>query len=111
MTICTRDRACLFGEIANGEMRLNDAGEIARRCWEDIPYHFPRVVLDAVMVMPNHVHGIIVITESCRGEKSFAPTYAHATTAIPQSPSRTIEPIVRGFKSRSRVRAKHPLFP
>jgi len=47
----------------NREMRLNDAGEIARRCWEDIPHHFPRVVLDAVMVMPNHVHGVIVIRE------------------------------------------------
>jgi len=39
VTICTRERECLFGEIAHGEMRLNDAGEIARRCWEDIPDH------------------------------------------------------------------------
>jgi putative transposase len=98
VTICTRDRACLFGEIANGEMRLNDAGEIARRCWEDIPHHFPFVELDAFVIMPNHMHGIIVITESRRGEKSFAPTYAHATTTTPQSPSRTIGSIVRGFK-------------
>jgi len=49
---------------------LNDAGEIARRCWEDIPDHFPFVELDAFVIMPNHVHGIIVITEPCRGEKS-----------------------------------------
>jgi putative transposase len=72
VTVCTRDRECLFGHVVNGEMHLNDAGEIARRCWEDIPHHFPLVELDAFAVMPNHVHGIIVIQG--RGEKSFAPT-------------------------------------
>jgi len=39
VTICTRDRESLFGHVVNGEMRLNDAGEIARRCWVDIPDH------------------------------------------------------------------------
>ncbi len=70
VTICTRDRQCLFGHVVNGEMRLNEAGQIAQRCWEDIPHHFPHAVLDAVTIMPNHVHGIIVITESGRGEAS-----------------------------------------
>jgi putative transposase len=56
--------------------------------------------LDAFVIMPNHVHGIIVITEPCRGEKSFAPTDAPTTTSgtTPQSPSRTIGSMVRGFK-------------
>jgi REP element-mobilizing transposase RayT len=55
------------------------------------------VELDAFVIMPNHVHGIIVIQG--RGEKSFAPTYAPATTAAtPQSPSKTIGSVVRGFK-------------
>ena len=60
MTVCTRDRACLFGHVVNGE--------IARRCWEDIPDHFPLVELDAMAIMPNHMHGIIVIQG--RGEAS-----------------------------------------
>jgi hypothetical protein len=54
------------------------------------------VELDAFAIMPNHVHGIVVITDPpqpCKGEKSFAPTHAHAT---PQSPSRTVGSIVRG---------------
>ena len=68
VTICTRDQECLFGHVVNGEMRLNDAGEIAQRCWEEIPRHFPLVELDAFVVMPNHVHGIIVIQG--RGEAS-----------------------------------------
>jgi len=68
VTVCTHERACLFGHVVNGEMHLNDAGEIARRCWEDIPHHFPLVELDVFVIMPNHVHGIIVIR--CKGEAS-----------------------------------------
>ncbi len=63
ITIVTQDRACLFGEVVNGEMQLNAAGWIVHQCWEEIPAHFPHVSLDAFVVMPNHVHGIIVITE------------------------------------------------
>ena len=100
MTVCTRERACLFGHVVNGQMRLNEAGGIARRCWEDIPHHFPHAVLDEGVIMPNHMHGIIVIQG--RGEKSFAPTHVPTTTTPcrhgPQSPSRTIGSIVRGFK-------------
>jgi REP-associated tyrosine transposase len=62
ITVCSRDHACLFGHVVNGEMHLNDAGEIAQRCREDIPHHFPSVELDAMVIMPNHVHGVIVIT-------------------------------------------------
>ena len=97
MTICTRDRVCLFGDVVNGEMRLNETGE-PQRCWEDIPLNFPDAVLDAVVIMPNHVHGVIVIHG--RGEKSFAPTHAPTTTTTftAQSPSRTIGSMVRGLK-------------
>jgi REP element-mobilizing transposase RayT len=52
----------------NEEMRLSSMGEIAERCWKDIPGHFPDVELDAFITMPNHLHGIIVINESGRGE-------------------------------------------
>ena len=56
-------RECLFGEIVNGEMKLNDIGKIADDCWRAIPEHFPYVELGAHTVMPNHVHGIIVIAD------------------------------------------------
>jgi len=93
VTICTRGRECLFGKIVDGEMRLNDAGEIAQRGWEDIPRHFPLAELEAFVIMPNHLHGIICRGEASavpqttcaaktkcrRGEKSFAPT----TTTTP----------------------------
>jgi putative transposase len=60
MTICTHNRQYLFGDIADGEMQLNDAGRMVERCWNDIPTHFPHVELDAFVVMPNHVHFIVV---------------------------------------------------
>jgi len=62
VTICTQDRACLFGKVVNGEMRLNDAGRMVLAEWNMLPERFPHVVLDAFVVMPNHVHGIVVIT-------------------------------------------------
>ncbi|HLE53549.1 MAG TPA: transposase [Anaerolineales bacterium] len=64
VTICTQRREALFGVILDGEMRINRCGEIVKECWLAIPDHFPQVELDAFVVMPNHIHGIIVITES-----------------------------------------------
>jgi len=61
VTIVTYHRDCLFGEIVNDEMILNDLGKIADECWRSIPEHFPLVELGAYVIMPNHVHGIIVI--------------------------------------------------
>ena len=62
VTIVTYHRDCLFGEIINEEMILNVFGKIADECWRAIPDHFPNVELGAYVIMPNHVHGIIVIT-------------------------------------------------
>lgn len=63
VTICTHNRIHLFGEIANNQMQLNQLGMIAATCWDEIPKHFPQVELDAAVIMPNHVHGIIVIVD------------------------------------------------
>jgi len=63
ITICTHGRACLFGEIIDGEMNLNEARQIVVQTWQDLPNHVSNVQLDAFVVMPNHVHGIIIITD------------------------------------------------
>jgi putative transposase len=90
VTICTQNRECLFGDMMDGEMLLNDAGNIVHQCWDDIPNHFPHVDLDEFGVMPNHVHGIIMIVDSPSvGAKNFSP--------LPGT-SKTIGSIVRGFK-------------
>ncbi len=61
VTICTKNRICWFGDAVDGEMVLNDLGKIADDCWLEIPEHFPFVKLGEHIVMPNHVHGIVVI--------------------------------------------------
>ncbi|MGB1448996.1 MAG: transposase [Flavobacteriaceae bacterium] len=61
VTIYTKNRQHFFGEIVQNKMILNPIGEIAQAFWREIPVHFPFVVLDAFVVMPNHIHGIIII--------------------------------------------------
>jgi putative transposase len=63
ITICTQDRRCLFGEVVNGRMRLNDAGEIVRDEWFRTAALRPHVRLDddEFVAMPNHIHGIVRI--------------------------------------------------
>lgn len=63
ITICTQNMECLFGEVVDGKMVLNDGGRIVQKCWLDIPEHFTNVQLDESIIMPDHFHGIIVITE------------------------------------------------
>jgi REP element-mobilizing transposase RayT len=61
ITICTRDRACVFGTVADDAVKLSQRGMIAEACWHDIPNHRPYVSLDKLIVMPNHIHGILWI--------------------------------------------------
>lgn len=61
ITVCTHARQPILGKIADGVMYPNRLGIIVWACWRDLPRHYPHVVLDAFVVMPNHVHGIIVL--------------------------------------------------
>jgi putative transposase len=61
ITICTQDRADLFGEVVDGGMRMNGAGRMIRSVWDEMPAFYPGVDTDEFVVMPNHVHGIVVL--------------------------------------------------
>ncbi len=122
VTVCTHNRQCLFGGIVNREMRLNDAGQVVQQCWDNIPTHFPHVELDEFVVMPNHVHGIVMIMDighvvgsdvgATAGAMVRAKNFSPLQPSIPlhpQSPlpktaprpcgtSKTLGSIVRGFK-------------
>jgi putative transposase len=101
VTVCTRDRACLFGHVMNGEMHLNEAGEVTREQWLRTAQMRPNVELDAFMIMPNHLHGIVAIHERCRGTLQRAPTQ---TERFGQPTSNSIPTIVRLFKSATAKR-------
>jgi putative transposase len=102
VTICTRGKECLLGEIADGEVRLNPSGEIVAECWNDLPRHFQNVAVDEFVVMPNHVHGILIIVDDRRGrgKACLAPTIppvGQFGRPIPGS----LPTIVGSFKSAS----------
>jgi len=96
ITICTTNRACLFGHIFNGKMILNDAGKIAFDAWMQTPNIRSNIELDAFVVMPNHIHGIVII----HGGELHSPGYEKGECNSPlRSPSNNIGAIVRGYKS------------
>ena len=116
VTICCQDREWLFGEILNNKMIFNEAGKHANECWLQIPNHFPNAILHEHIIMPNHVHGIIELTNPV-GAKNISPETDNpqniAKNISPEngdsqpgeknisplrSPSKTIGSIVRGFK-------------
>jgi putative transposase len=105
VTIVTHGRECLFGEIVDGEMRLNGAGQIARQEWERLPRRFPHVQLDAFVIMPNHIHGIIVITDAGRGTAAGLDVDAPVGAAVPCTDGGT----AAGFDGDVPVRAAVPL--
>ena len=73
ITICVKNRECVFGKIVNGKMVLSEIGEIVQRYWHEIPDHFDNVQLDEFVVMPNHFHGIVIINNN---------RYVHCRDAI-----------------------------
>ncbi|MEH2235225.1 transposase [Nostoc sp.] len=64
VTICTDGKKCFFGEVVQGEMQLSTIGEIAHKLWYEIPNHFSNCQMDSFCVMPNHIHGILIINQT-----------------------------------------------
>jgi putative transposase len=94
VTIVAWHRESLFGKIVNEEMRLSDYGKVVEACWQEIPSHFPNVNLGAYIVMPNHVHGVLMI-HAGRGTIYRAPTQEQFQKPVPRS----IPTIIRTFKA------------
>jgi len=92
ITGCVLGRQCLFGSVVGDAVELNAVGEIVSKEWHDLPRRFPSVGLDAFVVMPNHVHGIIIL----RGRE------AESTPTTRKRPL-TLGQVTRAFKSLSAV--------
>jgi len=72
ITIVTHNRQCLFGNIVDGEMLLNEFGELVKNEWQKTGIIRPNIVIDAFVVMPNHLHGIIIITDNDNGHSRYS---------------------------------------
>ncbi|WP_435352896.1 transposase [Emticicia sp. SJ17W-69] len=64
ITICTENRQCFLGKCENGKMKLSTVGAIAQGFWYEIPKHFPFVELGEFVVMPNHIHGVLILNKN-----------------------------------------------
>lgn len=93
VTICTKDRRSLFGVIANQAVLLSPIGHIVEQCWLALPNHFPHLSLDAFVIMPDHLHGILVLSGN-----------TVSAQPMPHEPPRGTQPnslsaIIQNFKS------------
>ena len=103
VTICTISRKWLFGEIHGSAMHTNELGAIVETCWLAIPKHFGHVELDEFIIMPNHLHGIIWITDpetgtACRFSMNMG-TCRVPTEQFSRPVKGSLPTIIRSFKS------------
>ena len=106
ITICTQNRQCLFGEIVDGEIMLNEFGELVKTEWQKTGIIRPNIVIDAFVIMPNHIHGILIINDDyCRDTLQRVSTIGRKINENNQieqfgKPTKnSIPTIVRLFKS------------
>jgi putative transposase len=99
ITICTYRREHSFGEIIDAKMQLTQMGKIAGACWERIPDHFPHTEIDAFVVMPNHIHGVILIGDQPINETNVGTRYASSVPRPNGVKSGSLGAIIGSYKS------------
>ncbi len=87
ITICVRNRECIFGTVAGDTVRLTQRGHIVNECWHDIPNHHANASLDEFIIMPNHVHGVLFLIGNRATQTSPLHNATAAVGATPASPS------------------------
>ena len=101
VTICTDKHKFLLSEIVNGEAALSQYGLAAQRVWAGLPQHYPYVVLDEIVLMPNHVHCIIFLTEDPVGAGLVREDFLKEQSRPAPTKRHGLPEIVRAFKSFS----------
>ena len=113
VTVCTRQKTCLFGEIRNGKLIPNELGIIVQNAWHQIPNKRSNVDLDSFVIMPNHLHGIILMLENCDLKSSIQTLHFPARCSALQSGS--LGAIIGQFKAavtrRSKLSSRCPSSP
>ena len=105
VTLVTQEHASLFGTIRNEEMILNAAGETVVKWWQELPNKFTLVSLGTFVVMPNHLHGIILIEETVGADLRVCPDDTnskqgeHTGSPLPTHQNTSLSQIVQWFKT------------
>jgi REP element-mobilizing transposase RayT len=119
VTICVQERRCLFGEIADGRMAANPAGKMVEQTWCELAHKYPSVLLDAFVLMPNHVHFVVVLTApqisandvragmEARPQSGQTWRPGQPRGAAPTSDRPALPDVVHWFKSLTTARYRH----
>jgi REP element-mobilizing transposase RayT len=100
VTMCTQNRECAFGEIVNGQMQLSSIGKIVAEEWQKTEQIRENIELDEWIIMPNHIHAIVVIEDD---KKNNVETHCNASLQINKN---NLSYIIRGFKSSATKRIR-----
>ena len=103
ITICTKNRQCIFGEVCKEKMVLNEAGNFTSDCWNAIPNHYPNVKLHAFQIMPNHLHGILeIVNQSSNQEIQNSSIHDFS---IHQVGVQNFEPLPDELKNKNKIKS------
>jgi len=101
MTICSQNHRCLFGEILQEKMILNAARAMIEKWWRKLPEKYPGIQLDEYVIMPNHLHGIIVIVGAAPCGRPNPGTHSVTESGQPHGVVPTLGTIIGWFKTMS----------
>jgi len=111
VTACTQGRECLFGEVIEGEMKLNDTGRMIQTVWDELPGYYPGVDTDEFILMPNHIHGIIILTPNVgAGPRACLENdqgIGQPRGVAPTTRSLSLPDVIHRFKSLTTARYRH----
>ena len=99
ITICCREREAFFGKLIENKMILSEIGEMASFFWKEIPEHFNHVKLDEYIVMPNHIHGILILDYSLVGTRHGMALQRNGTNQFSKPIKNSISVIINQYKS------------
>lgn len=108
VTICTQNRELMFGEVVKGQMILNGPGQMVESVWRELPQHYPGVEVDTFVVMPNHLHGVIILVGAGPRACPDNPGQPQGARGQPQGVAPTgtmsLPDVVHRFKSLTTAR-------
>ncbi len=114
VTICTQKKQSLFGEISNNSMKLNELGKMVEAIWKQLPDRFPTIQLDEFVMMPNHMHAVIVLAAALNVGAPLAGALNSKDDFIQKSihgagarPAPTLGDVIGAFKSITSVAYIH----
>ena len=114
VTICTQNRECMFGDVIEGRMVLSGSGEMIESVWHGLPEHYPGVIVNAFVVMPNHIHAVVILVgagASACPDGSEEPQGVADRPGQPQgvAPTLSLPDVVHRLKSLTTARYRREI--